>query len=67
MELLFHFLTRELSVSSESAAKALWRDYQRGGRYDKPSFLKDFLEAELPAERKSRASLPKRQARHVVQ
>jgi radical SAM superfamily enzyme YgiQ (UPF0313 family) len=67
MELLFQFLTNELNIAAETAAKAIWRDYQRGGRYDKPGFLKDFLDAELPAERKSRAALPKRQARHAVQ
>src|SRR5215203_2193381 len=33
MELLFEFLTKELKVDAIATAKAIWRDYQRGGRY----------------------------------
>jgi radical SAM superfamily enzyme YgiQ (UPF0313 family) len=67
MELLFEFLTQELKLDSREVASILWRDYQRGGRHDKPSFLKSFLPmAEpLPQRRKS-PTLPKRQARHLV-
>jgi hypothetical protein len=45
----------------------LWRDYRRGGRHDKPGFLKEFLSGEkiIPL-RKTRSALPKRQARHLV-
>jgi radical SAM superfamily enzyme YgiQ (UPF0313 family) len=68
MELLFEFLTRELKLAPRRVAEVLWRDYQRGGRYDKPSFLKDFLpaEAQAPRAQRSPASTPKRQARHVT-
>jgi radical SAM superfamily enzyme YgiQ (UPF0313 family) len=38
MELLFEFLTGELGLEPEAAAETLWRDYQRGGRRDKPAF-----------------------------
>ncbi len=64
MELLFTFLCGELRLDPSRAAKALWRDYQRGGRKDKPVFLKDFLPAAAPKPKtlKVRSSL-KRQAR----
>ena len=68
MELLFEFLTGELSLEPRRVAEALWSDYQRGGRQDKPSFLKDLLPAggPPPSPRRMRAGLPKRQARHMV-
>ncbi|HVY70339.1 MAG TPA: radical SAM protein, partial [Verrucomicrobiae bacterium] len=40
MELLFEYLTRELRQEPEAVATVLWRDYRRGGRRDKPGFLK---------------------------
>ncbi len=67
MGLLFDFLKDELSLDPRLAAGALWRDYQRGGRHDKPSFLKDFLPADDPGGlRNGKSSLPKRQARHLA-
>jgi radical SAM superfamily enzyme YgiQ (UPF0313 family) len=69
MELLFEFLTGELRLNTKQVAEALWHDYQRGGRHDKPGFLKDFLPADetvIPL-RKTKAILPKRQARHSEQ
>ncbi|HUA67494.1 MAG TPA: DUF4080 domain-containing protein [Candidatus Saccharimonadales bacterium] len=68
MELLFEFLTGELGMDAQPVAEALWRDYQRGGRHDKPSFLKKFLPADgmMVSLRKTKTSLPKRQARHLV-
>jgi radical SAM superfamily enzyme YgiQ (UPF0313 family) len=68
MELIFEFLTAELRLEAKLVAETLWRDYKRGGRRDKPGFMKDFLpEAEtlLPPQ-KTRSNLPKRQARHLV-
>lgn len=67
MELLFEFLSREQKIDPTEAAKAIWRDYQRGGRYDKPGFIKDLLTEEI-SERPVRAgaALPKRQARHLA-
>ncbi|MEJ0089320.1 MAG: hypothetical protein WDM80_06190 [Limisphaerales bacterium] len=35
MELLFEFLTVELSLDKKLVAETLWRDYKRGGRHDK--------------------------------
>jgi radical SAM superfamily enzyme YgiQ (UPF0313 family) len=67
MELIFEFLTRELKLDAKSVAETLWRDYQRGGRRDKPGFLKDYLtEEKFIPPRKTKTALPKRQARHLV-
>jgi Fe-S oxidoreductase len=68
MELLFEFLTNELKFDPQEVAPVLWRDYQRGGRDDKPAFLKPFLQPGEPSPSLSRKSvaLPKRQARHLV-
>lgn len=68
MELLFQFLTTELKLEARLVAGKLWRDYQRGGRYDKPSFMKEYLADEDPMmlAGKSKSRLPKRQARHLV-
>ena len=65
-ELLFEFLTVELKLDRQSTAAAIWRDYQRGGRHDKPGFLKDLLptdETSAPP-RRTHPGMPKRQARH---
>ncbi len=67
MELLFAWLTTQRGVDQRSAAQALWRDYQRGGRRDKPSFLAGFLrEGASSADRETPvpARLARRQARH---
>ncbi len=68
MELLFEFLTHELELDARAVAETIWRDYQRGGRYDKPTFLKTFLTTETTATpaSKTKPSLPKRQARHLA-
>jgi hypothetical protein len=45
----------------------LWSDYKRGGRHDKPGFMKDYLtEDAAKAESRGKTALPKRQARHLV-
>ncbi len=65
MELLFEFLTGELQLAMKPVAETLWRDYQRGGRHDKPVFLKAFLPLAgtvIPL-RKTKVAFPKRQAR----
>lgn len=66
MELVFEYLTGPLSHPHQAVAPLLWRDYQRGGRSDKPSFLSAFLPSEprvkpLPLP----GGLPKRQSRHL--
>jgi hypothetical protein len=66
MELVFEFLTGKSRLDPKTVAETLWRDYQRGGRRDKPGFLKDFLSADETAVplRPTGPALPKRQARH---
>jgi radical SAM superfamily enzyme YgiQ (UPF0313 family) len=68
MELLFEFLTDERRLDPEQTAQAMRRDYQRGGRHDKPAFMKDLLPAETPTAplRRIRTGVPKRQARHLA-
>ena len=66
-ELLFEFLTVELRFDPKPVAEIVWRDYRRGGRHDKPSFLGQFLpEEKLVPLAKTRTALPKRQARRMV-
>ena len=68
MELLFIFLTEELQLDKAAVAETVWRDYQRGGRYDKPGFMKDYLPVNDPSfGRPAKTALPKRQARRLVE
>jgi radical SAM superfamily enzyme YgiQ (UPF0313 family) len=69
MELLFRFLTAELNLDLQKTAETLWADYQRGGRRDKPAFLKELLPAAEPmaTSKERRSALPKRQARHLLE
>lgn len=64
MELRFKFLTVELKQDSGQTAGAMWRDYQRGGRHDKPGFLRELLPSNAPLHRVSDSRIPKRQGRH---
>jgi len=67
MEWLFEFLTTEIKSGAHPVAEALWTDYRRGGRHDRPSFLREYLpEDETVAPSRPMASL-KRQSRHLVQ
>jgi radical SAM superfamily enzyme YgiQ (UPF0313 family) len=68
MGLLFEFLTLERKLDPEHVASVMWRDYQRGGRRDKPSFLRHLLPADetAPLPRRTLSALPKRQARHAT-
>jgi radical SAM superfamily enzyme YgiQ (UPF0313 family) len=65
-ELVFRFLIEVARRDPETAASAVWRDYQRGGRSDRPPFLRpylDFDDTNVPTRREALA-LP-RQARHA--
>ena len=68
VELLFEYLTAERCFAPEPVAAIMWRDYQRGGRSDKPACLRPFIDEAALVE-KSRSveagRSPKRQARHV--
>jgi len=67
MQSLFEFLTQERGVEAATAAQAMWRDYQRGGRHDKPGFLAEHLPPEEnTSANAARRNGPKRQARHTA-
>lgn len=64
-ERLFEFLTFEGRVSRQIAAETLWADYTRGGRRDRPAFLKEF-DLPVPPPRVPTAEMvPVRQGRHL--
>jgi radical SAM superfamily enzyme YgiQ (UPF0313 family) len=67
VELMFKYLIDIKGIDSNEVAATLWRDYQRGGRNDKPHCLRPFIESATagtrsPAPRDTVG--PKRQARH---
>jgi radical SAM superfamily enzyme YgiQ (UPF0313 family) len=67
LELLFEFLIKEVELQPQPVALSLWRDYQRGGRRDKPQCIYAYLANEdTLLKQRPRADLPRRQARHVV-
>ena len=64
-ERLFEFLTLEDQHVPQIVAESLWSDYTRGGRRDRPAFLKRFeLDAPPPREATARM-VPVRQERHM--
>ena len=70
VELLFVYLTTIKECAPSDVAGALWRDYQRGGRSDKPHCLRPFIDAAVthPVQKSTSPSEtgPKRQARHWI-
>jgi radical SAM superfamily enzyme YgiQ (UPF0313 family) len=66
-EFVFRYLTERQQMPSSAAAHAVWRDYCRSGRSDRPAWLRPWVEAPAGADR-SRSNLSKRlrrQARHA--
>ena len=67
-EHLFSFLTEAKKMPPETAAAAIWQDYQTGGRSDKPLFLRPYLpDATTSRRQRASSSVPKRQERHLAQ
>ena len=62
-EFLFRYLTEQAECDETETAQAIWRDYQRGGRSDRPPFLRGFV-LEMTAERHLVAGGLSRQSRH---
>jgi hypothetical protein len=62
---VFEFLTRINGTDEELAARTIWSDYTRGGRHDRPRFLRRF---ELPtfSSQGDGDLLPSRQSRHMA-
>jgi hypothetical protein len=67
-ELVLEFLTLELRQEAQDVARAVWRDYQRGGRSDRPAFLLKYLPPEAMRMDRKTAIRPgaKRQMRRLV-
>jgi radical SAM superfamily enzyme YgiQ (UPF0313 family) len=65
-ELVFEHLTAARGLAAADVAPALWRDYQRGGRSDRPPFLRPWIEAApSPSAAASAPSGLSRQQRHL--
>jgi radical SAM superfamily enzyme YgiQ (UPF0313 family) len=67
-EWLLQYLTEIRGLDVREVAGSLWRDYRRGGRDDRPEFLRPYIEKEAqpPTEpMRARRTAPKRQARHL--
>lgn len=65
-ERLFDFLTNNCSVDTTLLAETIWRDYQRGGRSDRPNFLAPHVAVADTRVIRARKIIPSRQARHLL-
>jgi hypothetical protein len=67
-EALFRYLIDELGCDPQRVAENLWADYQRGGRSDRPEFLKPYIpEPDRAARKRSLEDISlRRQARHLA-
>lgn len=63
-ERLFEFLMQQGLHDDQIVAEILWSDYTRGGRRDRPEFLKRF-ELAAPLRRSAVQGVPVRQGRHL--
>lgn len=64
---VFTFLTTEKKLPPDLVAETMWRDYQRGGRSDKPACLRPYLSSITTSARNTHSTsttTPKRQQRH---
>lgn len=67
-ESVFEYLTSDRLFDPTEVAATLWRDYQRGGRSDKPAFLRPFLTQVNDGPRAlNTSSAPRRQGRRLEQ
>ena len=64
-ERLFEFLTLEDQHVPQTVAESLWSDYTRGGRRDRPAFLKRFELVAPPPREATARMVPVRQERHM--
>lgn len=65
-EHLFDYLTGELGQPAPEVARTIYSDYLRGGRNDKPKFLRPYIEDESSVLAAASAGRAKRQARHLA-
>jgi radical SAM superfamily enzyme YgiQ (UPF0313 family) len=66
-EYVFRFLTEENGLPKQRVAECIWRDYRRGGRHDRPRFLRSFSLSHWAVQGESPAASPTRQSRHLEQ
>jgi radical SAM superfamily enzyme YgiQ (UPF0313 family) len=64
-EMIFEYITTELKLDPHETANAIYADYERGGRSDKPPALRPYLPETVRATGVKATALPKRQARHL--
>ncbi len=62
-ELLFRFLAESRGLAATEVAAAIWADYQRVGRSDRPAFLAPFVQA---ADTRKQTKPLSRQQRHLA-
>jgi len=64
---LFDFLVTELGQDAKETAAAIWQDYQRAGRSDRPAFLRPYIgeDAFRPVRESQRNWTGKRQMRRL--
>ena len=65
MELLFTYLTSELTFPAQQVAETMWRDAQHAGRTERPPFLREFIPDSKADTIGGKRSSQKRQARHM--
>jgi radical SAM superfamily enzyme YgiQ (UPF0313 family) len=63
-ESVFHYLVDVQGCAQQPAAETIWRDYQRGGRTDRPAFLRAFVTAPKRTGVRRLPAAHQRQARH---
>lgn len=64
-ERVFEFLVAVRGVDELEAARLIWRDYQRGGRSDRPVFLRKYSLEAAAQRRQVVGKIPRRQERHA--
>jgi radical SAM superfamily enzyme YgiQ (UPF0313 family) len=65
-ESLFTYLVNVMQLEAGLVARTLWRDYQRGGRTDRPAFLRPYIDDPPPPKSSVASRVPQRQARHLA-
>jgi radical SAM superfamily enzyme YgiQ (UPF0313 family) len=65
-ESVFRYLVDVLGHDTQATAEAIWGDYQRGGRPDRPAFLSPYVEPPSRRTLLGQPSRARRQARHQL-
>jgi radical SAM superfamily enzyme YgiQ (UPF0313 family) len=63
-EAVFQYLVDFRGGEPQATAETIWRDYQRGGRVDRPAFLRPFVAAPPRSAAQLPSASPPRQRRH---